>query len=557
VTPEIVSAIINSFGHVAPEMILGLAACVAFLGGTFRADRNLWAAFSLLALAGAGLAMWLVRPAAANSEAAARAAWFAGPVVADSFAQLIRVVALVGGAVLILSSWKEIPDRQAAEYQGCLLIILAGVGLTGAANDLVTLFLALELISIPTYVLLYLPRHDNPAQEAAMKYFLLSVFSSALVLLGFSYLYGLAGTTNLPALADALGASGAGRMSGVAIAALVLVIAGLGFRITAVPFHFYAPDVYQGTATAGAALLAFIPKVAGFAALLRLLNLVPQVAYFHDAAAGRDTATPLEIGGVFLGLQVSTLLWIIAAATMTLGNVLALLQDNLKRLLAYSSIAHAGYMLVALAAAPYLRIKQEALFGGVESLLFYLGAYGAMTIGAFAVLSYLDSPERPVTNVDDLAGLAKSHPGVAFLMLVFLFSFIGIPLTAGFAGKFFIFLGAVSVYINAQDTAQFINAGEPQGWVQQGHLFLVLAVVGMLNSAIGAWYYLRIAAVMYLRTPLKPLETKRNWPGLAALAACALVTLGLGIYGLPFVRFTQEAVPQSTAAQPIENVAQK
>src|SRR5712692_5275484 len=139
------------------------------------------------------------------------------------------------------------------------------------ANELVVLFLALELISIPTYVLLYLPRHDNPAQEAAMKYFLLSVFSSALVLLGFSYLYGLAGTTNLPALADALGVTGAGRISGVAIAALVLVIAGLGFRITAVPFHFYAPDVYQGTSPGAAALLAFIPKLAGFAALVRVL----------------------------------------------------------------------------------------------------------------------------------------------------------------------------------------------------------------------------------------------------------------------------------------------
>ena len=211
-------------------------------------------------------------------------------------------------------------------------------------------------------------------------------------------------------------------MSGVVIAALVLVIAGLGFRITAVPFHFYAPDVYQGTATAGAALLAFIPKVAGFAALLRLLNLVPHVASFHDAVAGKDVTIPLDNGGMLLGLQVSTLLWIIAAATMTLGNVLALLQDNLKRLLAYSSVAHAGYMLVALAAAPYLRVKQEAFFGGVESLLFYLAAYGAMTIGAFAVISYLDSPERPVTNVDDLAGLSKSHPGVALMMFCLLYT---------------------------------------------------------------------------------------------------------------------------------------
>jgi NADH-quinone oxidoreductase subunit N len=336
VTPEIVAAIVDSFAHVVPEMVLGLAACIAFVGGTIRADRNLWTAFSLVALAGAGLAMWFIPPPVLTSESAVRAAWFAAPVVTDSFTQLIRVISLAGGAALVLLSWKEVPDQQAAEYQGCLLIILAGAGLTGAANDLVTLFLALELISIPTYVLLYLPRHDNPAQEAAMKYFLLSVFSSALVLLGFSYLYGLAGTTNLPALADALAVPGAGRLPGVAIAALVMVVAGLGFRLTAVPFHFYAPDVYQGTATVGAALLAFIPKVAGFAALLRLLNLVPHVAAFHDAAAGKDVTIALDNVGIFLGLQISTLLWIIAAATMTLGNVLALLQDNLKRLLAYS-----------------------------------------------------------------------------------------------------------------------------------------------------------------------------------------------------------------------------
>jgi NADH-quinone oxidoreductase subunit N len=557
VTPEIVSAIAGSFRQVIPEMVLGLAACIAFVGGTIRAERNLWAAFSLLALAGAGLAMWFIPPPAFTSEAMIRAAWFAGPVVTDPFAQLIRISALAGGAILVLSGWNEVPDERAGEYQACLLIIIAGVGLTGAANDLVTLFLALEMISIPTYILLYLSRQDMPAQEAAMKYFLLSIFSSSLVLLGFSYLYGLAGTTNLPALADALAVTGAGRMSGVAIAAFVLVIAGLGFRVTAVPFHFYAPDVYQGTATAGAALLAFIPKVAGFAALLRLLDLVPHVAILTDATAGKTTTLHLdEIGGL-LGLQLSTLLWILAAATMTLGNVLALLQDNLKRLLAYSSVAHAGYLLVALATAPYLRVKQDLPFGGVESLLFYLAAYGAMTIGAFAVISYLDTPERPVTTVDDLAGLAKSHPGVALLMLVFLFSLIGIPLTAGFAGKFLIFLGAVSVYINAQDAAQLINPSEPHGWVQQGRLFLVLAVVGMLNSAIGAWYYLRIAAAMYLRMPLKPVQAKRNWPALAAVVACAVVTLGLGIYALPYLRFTKEAVPQAAAAQPAEERALK
>jgi NADH-quinone oxidoreductase subunit N len=537
VTQDIIACLLNCFSLVVPEAILGLAACVAFLGGTVRANRNLWAGSSLVALAGSGLALALSPSAATALEPAAL---YAGPVVTDQFTLLIRVIALVGGAILVLSSWQEVPDGLSGEYQGCLLIIIAGVCLTGAGNDLITLFLALELISIPTYVLLYLPRHDVPAQEAAMKYFLLSVFSSALLLLGFSYLYGLAGTTNLPALGEALAVPDGGRMPGVAVAAFVLVVAGLGFRITAVPFHFYAPDVYQGTATAGATLLAFIPKVAGFAGLLRVLNLVPHVL------AGTNRP---EDYGVLLGLQVSTLFWIMAAVTMTLGNLLALLQDNLKRLLAYSSVAHAGYMLMGLATAPYLRRIPVAIPGGVESVLFYLAAYGAMTVGAFAVLSYIDSRERPVTTVDDLAGLAKSHPGIALIMAVFLFSLIGIPLTAGFAGKFLLFSGAVSVSVNSHDIAMAINPRESDGWEQQARLFVVLAVVGMLNAAIGGWYYLRILAVMYLRTPLKQPEIKQNWPGLVALLACVLLTIGLGVAGLPLLKLTEAAVPTAATAQ--------
>jgi NADH-quinone oxidoreductase subunit N len=537
VTPEIIASLSDWCYLIVPEAILGLAACVAFLGGTVRPNRTPWACLSLMAIGGAGLAL-ILSPSA--SPALEPAAVYAGPVVSDQFTLFIRMIALVGGAILVLSSWQEVPDAQSGEYQGCLLLTIAGVGLTAAANDLITLFLALELVSIPTYVLLYLPRHDVAAQEAAMKYFLLSVLSSALQLLGFSYLYGLAGTTNLPALAEALAVPDGGRMPGVAIAALVIVVAGLGFRITAVPFHFYAPDVYQGTATAGAALLAFIPKVAGFAGLLRVLNLVPHVI------AGPH---PAEDYGVLLGLQISTFFWIIAAVTMTLGTVLALLQDNLKRLLAYSSVAHAGYMLMGLATAPYLRLKPQAIPGGVESLLFYLAAYGAMTVGAFAVVSYLDSRERPVTTIDDLGGLAKSHPGIALMMAVFLLSLTGIPLTAGFAGKFLLFSGVVSVCVNAPELANLINPSEAGAWEQQARLFLVLGVVGMLNAAVGGWYYLRIVAVMYLRTPLKPLEIRRNWPGLAALVACVLLTIGLGVAGLPLLKSAESAVPAAATSQ--------
>ena len=211
--------------------------------------------------------------------------------------------------------------------------------------------------------------------------------------------------------------------------------------------------------------------------------------------------------------QVPILLWFLAAVTMFVGNVLALLQDNLRRLLAYSSIAHAGYMLVALAAAPFLRrtLPMGSDPDGVEALIFYLAAYGAMTVGAFAVIAYLDSARRPVETVDDLAGLGSSHPGIALFMVVFLFSLIGIPLTAGFTGKFLIFFGAMAV---------------PE---DQAPKFRLLALLGVINAAIGGWYYLRIVAAMYLRTPLKPLENKRTWPGLATLGICALLTVGLSI----------------------------
>jgi NADH-quinone oxidoreductase subunit N len=281
--------------------------------------------------------------------------------------------------------------------------------------------------------------------------------------------------------------------------ALVMVAAGLGFRITAVPFHYYAPDVYQGAPTGVAALLALVPKVAGFTALLKLLGLI---------AGGRAG------NGLALGDQVPVLFWIIAVATMTLGNVLALLQKNLKRLLAYSSVAHAGYMLIGIAVAYPLSVSGAGRLaaGGVPAVLFYLVAYGAMTVGAFAVLSYLSTPEKTVEMEDDLAGLAESKPGMALLMAVFLLSLIGIPLTAGFAGKLLVFWGALA------EQAGYAN------------LFRWLALIGVLNAAIGAYYYLRILAKMYLFPLAGGKEREGSRPALAAIWVCAAVTIVFGVY---------------------------
>jgi NADH-quinone oxidoreductase subunit N len=281
-----------------------------------------------------------------------------------------------------------------------------------------------------------------------------------------------------------------------------MVVAGLGFRITAVPFHFYAPDVYQGAPTVGAALLAFIPKVAGFAALLRVLGFVTPAGIANSSG----------YIGMALSTQVPIILWFLAVLTMSLGNILALWQDNLKRLLAYSSVAHAGYMLIGLAVAPYLRGQDTAgSVDGVEAILYYLVAYGAMTVGAFAVLAYLDSPQSPVETVDDLGGLSQGHPILALLMTVFLFSLIGIPLTAGFTGKFLVFFGAMAV-------------PPPQAAHARA-----LAILGMINAAIGGWYYLRIVAVMYLRNPLRTPVGRRTWPALATLGLCLVLTVGLSV----------------------------
>jgi NADH-quinone oxidoreductase subunit N len=506
---------------VIPEAILTVAACVLFLAGPRRGNRGLAATIALVALAGALLALIFATPA--TPESSLPAVKYASPLLQTHLALLIKYIGVLGGAVLVLFSWHEVPPSVAGEYHGCLLLIIAGNCLTGSANDLVTLFLALELISIPTYVLLYLPRLDDHAQEAAMKYFLISIFSSALLLLGFSFLYGTAGTTNLPALTEVLGqvrdqgnalkrnqiASG---IQGLPLVALVLVVAAMGFRITAVPFHFYAPDVYQGTSIPGAALLAFIPKFAGFVVLIRLLGLLPG---------------PDDVHGV--SDQMPVLLWILAAVTMSLGNVLALWQDNLRRMLAYSSVAHAGYMLIGLAVAA--KGPAQVQLGGVEAVLFYLIAYGAMTVGAFAVLSYLSTPEHHVETVDDLAGLGRSHPGSAVLMVLFLFSLIGLPVTAGFWGKLFIFLGAVTFPSESNPLVQ-----------DQARLFLVLTIIGAINAAIGCYYYLRIAGVMYLRDRVEPLPPPRSRPALAAVLLCAVVTLAVGIYPWPLVKAIKRAV---------------
>jgi len=560
VNPTLITALTGFVPYLVPEMILGAAACVLFIGGTLRAHRHLWGGVALAALLAAGLVLLLNPLPHYESLSTAEAVRYAGPVVLDRLALFVRALSILGGIILVLFCWNAAPEKRAADYHACLLLMVAGMGLSGAANELITLFLALELTSIPTYLVLYFGKSrlsllppemgkeegggglDAPAQEAALKYFFLSVFSSALMLFGFSYFYGLAGTTNLPGLAEAFRrASQTGAMEELApspllsmgMIALVMVVAGLGFRITAFPFHFYAPDVYQGTTTANAGVLAFVPKVAGFAALVRVLG-------FILPTLSRQTFTA-SLALPILSDQLPVLLWIMAAVTMTVGNVLGLLQDNLRRLLAYSSVAHAGYMLIGLAVAPRLLTAPDAMVDGVDAVFFYLAAYGAMTLGAFAVLEYLSTSGQPAETIDDLAGLSRTRPGMALLMVLFLFSLIGIPATAGFMGKFLLFAGALDVPANVEVAAS----------LEQRKLFIALAVLAVINAAIGGWYYLRIAAVMYLREPppsALPAAAKRerSWPILAAVWLCAVLTLGIGVRPAPLMQAVQAAVPRLT-----------
>jgi len=523
--PAVQQTLKDVFRLVLPEIILIGTACVVFLGGAFCNRRWLWFVASILGVVGASVV-------AMAGHGLKQEMLTVSPIIADGAAGFFRALALAAGFVYLFASWYDVERGDcnrgnAAEYYGCLLVAIAGTSLVGLANDLITLFLALELISIPTYILLYLPSQTKRSQEASAKYFLLSVLSSGILLFGFSYLYGLTGTTNLTAITRTLAEASQVGLTPMALLAIVLVIAALSFRLTAVPFHFYAPDVYEGGPTGVVAQLAFLPKIAGFAALARVLGLL----------AGDPNHVPFDIG-----TQIPLLLWIIAVITMTLGNVFALLQSNIKRMLAYSSVAHSGYMLmgiiVATSVLPSLRgedaSKLATHVGGIDALLVYLIAYGAMTVGVFAILSYLNTAAEPVESIDDLAGLGQSQPCLAVMLAIFLFSLIGLPLTAGFVGKLMLFLGAFDV---PTDTPM-------------RNLFRWLAVVAAVNAAIGAFYYLRVVGVMYLRSPFRPASVlKCGAPAMIAALICTGVTIFLGVYPNPLVKAARTAVPTAVTVK--------
>lgn len=489
-----------------PEIVLIVAAVIMITAGAFRtAPRWVWSCASAVAVLVAIWALYALRTTDTDQLA------YGAVFLNDALSGYARLGLLLSGLVLLAFSHDQVEARRAPEFFGAILLIHAGAMLVAGANELVLLFVGLELISIPTYLLLYLPSRTPSTQEAATKYFYLSIFSSALLLFGLAYLYGTTGISNLKALSYVLH-----RITEVdelrppvafGLIALLFIVAGLGFRVAAVPFHFYAPDVYQGSPTVVAALLSWVPKAVGFLAMIRVLTAV--------------------MGGVGeLADKAVMLSFIIAVATMTLGNTVALLQDDLKRLLAYSSIAHAGYLMIGIAVA--FRDQPGSLSStlGAQAVIFYLAAYALMTLGAFGVIIALSTPEQPIETVDQLAGLAQRKPMAALAMVICLFSLAGVPPLAGFWGKLFIFTSALSV--GGEDT----------------RLFTWLAVLGGLNAAIGAYYYLRIVVTMFLRSPdphAQPLNGKTPWATQLAIGACATLSLLLGLYAEPINVVSREA----------------
>ena len=413
---------------------------------------------------------------------------FRGMVVLDPFALFFNIVIGYATGLVILLSMDYIrrEGQEAGEFYILILLSSLGMMLMASAGDLIIVFLGLETMSIALYVLTGFFRHRLEAGEASLKYFLMGAFASGFFLYGIALIFGATGSTNLDRIANAV-AAGAGRDPMLAIG-FGLLLVGFGLKISSVPFHMWAPDAYEGAPTSITAFIATGSKAAAFASLLRVLL---------TALRGAPLDWPM-------------LMWGMAAITMTVGNVVALAQQNLKRMLAYSSIAHVGYMLVGVVAGGSL---------GNGAVLFYLLVYTFTTAGAFGAILLLERDGREAVQLADYGGLATRHPVLAVALSIFLLSLIGIPPTAGFVGKFYLFGAAV----------------------KSGYVWL--AVIGVLNSAVAAYYYLRLIVFMYMREPEgAPTVMAPSFSGALALVVALWGVVQLGVAPGPLFDLAQAAV---------------
>ena len=428
-----------------PELVIALTLLIVLVFDLF--DSISKKVLGWMTIVGAGIALWV---SIQMHQTGTVGTQFNEMFKVDNFSLFFNIIFLVSTILVALISISYLggDNRKQGPYYLLILLATLGMMLMAAGNELIIVFLGLELMSLSLYVLAGYFRESPASSEAGMKYLLLGAFASAFFLYGIALIYGGAGTTSVPAIAEAIASP---NKSPLLLAGMFMLIVGFGFKVAIVPFHQWAPDVYEGAPTTIAAFISAGPKAAGFAAFLRI---------FMEALPNLQ----VEWSGVII---------LLAMLTMTVGNVIAIAQTNIKRMLAYSSIAHAGYVLIGLAAANN---------DGVSSAMLYLLIYCVMNIGAFGVVILAKTADGESLLISDYAGLGLRKPLLAMFMTVMLLSLAGFPPTAGFVGKFYIFKSAV----------------------QAGHIWLV--IIGAVNTAISAFYYLRVVVTMYMREPEEELE---------------------------------------------------
>ena len=481
---------------ILPELIVVGAACLLLvlepLTPPSRKELLAWLSLGALALC-IGLTGGQI------SVLNLRVSAFSDLVVVDGYARFWKLLlyGVTGLTILMSLPYLKAERLQLGEYYGFILLALSGMMVMVSGADLLTIYLGTELMSLSLYVMAGLKRSSPRSLEASAKYFVLGAFSSGLLLYGISLLYGVAGSTKLGAVAAAIGSRGFDDP--LLLIATILLAAGFGFKLAVVPFHMWTPDVYQGAPTSVTAFMAVASKAASFAAFLRV---------FVEGLGG-------------LKADWSNLFLLLCLVTLILGNLVAIVQTNIKRMLAYSSIAHAGYALIGLVAAGR-GMGESGGASGLASVMLYLALYAFMTLGAFAVIGMFRKGGLEGEDIEDFSGLAKRQPLAAFLMLVFMVSLAGIPPTAGFIGKFYVFMAAVEAGL---------------AW---------LAVVALIFAAISAYYYMRVVMVMYMREPdpsAGEVPQLVASPALTVVLACAVAGVILfGLFPNPLVSLALQSV---------------
>ena len=472
----------SSFDAIIPMLCVALAGLVVLLAEAFRGrgEKMPIGGLAIIGLVGAGAASILLWNRNATSF---------GVVTADNFSLFVNLI-LVGVGILTVIFSSQTVDRDgipAGEYYAIMLFAMVGMMLMGQATDLLVIFLALETMSIAVYVLTGIRREQQQSTEAAFKYFLLGAFASAFFLYGVAFIYGVTGSTNLDRIGSVIAAQ---SMSGnpMILLGVGLLIVGFAFKVAAVPFHMWSPDVYEGAPAVVTGFMSTGVKAAAVAAFVRvfLSSLEPMIADW------------------------APVLWAIAAATMILGTVVGVAQTSLKRMLAYSSIAHGGYLLAGLVAGNDV---------GKAAILFYLAAYALTNLGAFGVIALLGTRERANDDLRDYAGLFKSHPALAVLMTFFLLSLGGFPPTAGFIAKWYVFSAAI------------------------GSGYYGLAIIGVLSSVVSVFFYLRIVVMMFMtERDARPVPAPITTMAYVGLALSLAGVLYLGVLPTAIIDFAQASI---------------